>query len=314
MTIYTSNIVIQNFIQNQKKELPSNLRTQKMVSKNEMQFTSVASFAAKNYAIPLISFGSLNKQNLVTQVNKLVEKYSQGENPIIIKIKPDFISKLVGKIETNDSIILGVTGESASGKTFLLKVTENNFVKRNSKKLIALLQGDDFYYDTSQRIRTEGLEAMFKTGFSFDAPEAVELSRIKKVFEGLVNGKTIKVPSYDFSTGERTPNAKTVSPAKFILLDSIFALDKELEPLLTGGIFVKSSQQTMKKRFFERALTERKRTLEAAKLQFMNVTSKAKQHILPKEENADLILNGEADIDTINNFYRDLFAIVSGST
>ncbi|MBE7706764.1 MAG: hypothetical protein E7Z91_05950 [Cyanobacteria bacterium SIG30] len=52
----------------------------------------------------------------------------------------------------------------------------------------------------------------------------------------------------------------------------------------------------MKKRWFKRT-AERNTVGEEAIKQFKDVTGKAKIHILPQEQKADMVLNGLSDID-----------------
>ena len=313
MSVILNNTVVQkyNFSPNikTKQDLPQN---QSAVSANSMQFSSAVSFAQKSSAMPAISFGSLQGIILAKKIDKIIEKYSQGEKPLILSTKSGFSKKIANKIieKPNKPLIVGLTGQSASGKTTLLEQAEKALGGGVSgEKNFTVIKGDDYYNDISEQMKKEGLESMFKSGFSFDVPDAVELPLLRNDIEKLSKGETIKIPSYDFCSCARTPNAKTVSPSKLIVVDSIFALNKKVSGALDVGIFVQSSPKAIEERFFKRAISERGKTPEAAALQFNDVTQKAQEHIVPTAKSADIILSGEAELEKVSEFYKDLAEI-----
>lgn len=276
--------------------------------------SSKSSFAARAAALPSVSFGSLKSILIERSLNNLVEKYSTGNNPVILSVKDGFIKELAQKISsrTKRPTIVGVAGESASGKSTFMSNAISDLEKQNqsSTPLASIIRGDDYYKDTKEQMeKAGGFEGLLKTGFSWDKPDAVDLDKLGNDLSRLSMGNEVKIPKYDFVTSGSTPDAQLVKPSKVIVVDSIFALNSKLKNALDVGVYINATPETIKTRWFERTASRGKVGKEA-ELQFADVTEKAKEHIIPTSNNANIILNGEANIDTIKQFTADLIKAI----
>ena len=274
-------------------------------SHNRINSTPQIALAQKASVMPAISFGSLKEIALAKQFDAIIAKYSKGENPLILNAKDGFSRKIAHRItsEPNKPLIIGVTGQSASGKSTLLDQAK----KAIGEGSYRIIHGDNYYHDTAQkRIDEGGLATMFRKGFSFDKPDAVELDLLNVDLKKLSNGESITKLSYDFCNGARTVLPEKIQPAKIIIVDSIFALNKKVNGALDTGIYVQSSPDVIKERFFKRAIEERNKNPEEAVLQYADVTEKAQEHIVPTAQNAGLILSGEAPLEKSQEFFKDI--------
>ena len=94
-----------------------------------------------------------------------------------------------------------ITGESASGKTVFVDNTIKACIKDKKEGIYTVIRCDDYYKDTSKELKEAGsYEELFKTGFSFDTPAAIDLELMKKHLMDLKRGREIKSPLYNFVT------------------------------------------------------------------------------------------------------------------
>ena len=76
---------------------------------------------------------------------------------------------------------MSIAGESASGKTTLVKNTAKACIKTDTDNAYTVICCDDYYKDASKELTAAGsYEELFKTGFSFDTPDAIDLNLMKE--------------------------------------------------------------------------------------------------------------------------------------
>ena len=114
----------------------------------------------------------------------------------------------------------------------------------------------------------------------------------------LKKGKEIKSPLYDFVTCESNPDGELKKPAKVILTEGLYVLNKEVRDIMDVKVYVFTPIDVIKERWYKRAVL-RGKTGEAADLQFKNVNETAQQYIRPTYQIADCIINGMVDKDYI---------------
>ena len=141
-------------------------------------------------------------------------------------------------------------------------------------------------------------DALFKTGFSFDTPDVIDLNLMREHLLGLKKGETVVSPKYDFVTCVSDPNGDVKKPAKVILTEGLYVLNKELRDIMDVKVYVFTPIDVIKERWYKRAVS-RGKTGEAADLQFKNVNETAQQYIRPTYEISDCIINGMVDKDYI---------------
>ena len=233
-------------------------------------------------------------QIIYENINEVISSDVNNEHPLIIHIKPNFIKNLALKIVNNPSksIIIGVTGESASGKTTLALNTLKACLSEERKGFYTLIACDDYFYDASKKLKEAGsYEALFATGFSLDIPEAVNLDLMREHICSIAQGKTIYSPEHNFVTCVTTFNKKEKKPAKVILTEGLFALNEKLREILDIAIYVHTPAEIIKDRWYKRTAS-RGKVGKAADMAFENVTKEAQKYVRPTMDNADIIVSG----------------------
>lgn len=294
---------------NYTKAKPLKARGQNASIPRDFSISRDAAMTQKAAIMPAISFGSLKEIALARQFDAVLAKYSKGSTPLVLSAKDGFTRQMAHRIiaEPNKPLIIGVTGQSASGKTTLLAQAQKAIGDNNYRTI----REDNYYHDTAQkRIDAGGFINMMKNGHSFDVPESVELDLLSKDLQKLSKGESIPQLHYSFETGARTILPEKIQPAKIIIVDSIFALNEKLTGNLDAGIYVQTPQDLIKERYVKRALEEkRNETAEEALFQLEDVTAKAQEHIVPTAKNASLILSGESPLEQSQEFFRDISKI-----
>ena len=239
--------------------------------------------------------------NIVDTLKEILEEDKKEEQPLFLKVADDFILNISRKVvqEKKKTFLIGITGESASGKTVFVDNTIEAVVRDKKEGIYTVIRQDDYYKDTSKELQEAGsYDALFKTGFSFDTPEVINLALMREHLLGLKKGETIVSPKYDFVTCVSNPQGDIKKPAKVILTEGLYVLNEEVRDIMDVKVYVYTPIEVIKERWYKRAVS-RGKTGEAADLQFKDVNATAQQYIRPTYQIADCIINGMVDKDYI---------------
>lgn len=160
-----------------------------------------------------------------------------------------------------DCILIGVAGGSGSGKTTIA----HNLVKAFSNEEAVLVEQDAYYKEVSDLTIDE------RAKMNYDHPDAIEFSLMKTHLENLKNNIAIERPIYNFKTHSRDEKKIKINPSKIVIVEGIliFAI-KEIRDLFDVKIFVDTDTDEMLLRRIERDISERGRTFESVKEQYLN--------------------------------------------
>ena len=239
--------------------------------------------------------------HIVDTLKEILEEDKKEEQPLFLKVADDFILNIARKVvqEKKKTFLIGITGESASGKTVFVDNTIEAVVRDKKEGIYTVIRQDDYYKDTSKELQDAGsYDALFKTGFSFDTPEVINLALMREHLLGLKKGETIVSPKYDFVTCVSNPQGDIKKPAKVILTEGLYVLNEEVRDIMDVKVYVYTPIEVIKERWYKRAVS-RGKTGEAADLQFKDVNATAQQYIRPTYQIADCIINGMVDKDYI---------------
>ena len=239
--------------------------------------------------------------NIVDTLKEILEEDKKEKQPLFLKVADDFILNIARKVvqEKKKTFLIGITGESASGKTVFVDNTIEAVVRDKKEGIYTVIRQDDYYKDTSKELQDAGsYDALFKTGFSFDTPEVINLALMREHLLGLKKGETIVSPKYDFVTCVSNPQGDIKKPAKVILTEGLYVLNEEVRDIMDVKVYVYTPIEVIKERWYKRAVS-RGKTGEAADLQFKDVNATAQQYIRPTYQIADCIINGMVDKDYI---------------
>ena len=238
---------------------------------------------------------------IVDSLKEILEEDKKQEQPLFLRVADDFILNIARKVvqEKKRTFLIGITGESASGKTVFVDNTIHAVVQDKKEGIYTVIRQDDYYKDTSKELLDAGsYDALFKTGFSFDTPDVINLELMKEHLVALKNLETVVSPRYDFVTCESFPDGEEKRPAKVILTEGLYVLNEGIRDIMDVKVYVFTPLEVIKERWYKRAVS-RGKTGEAADLQFKNVNETAQQYIRPTYQIADCIINGMVDKEYI---------------
>ncbi len=231
---------------------------------------------------------------IVDALKKILEEDKKQEQPLFLQISDNLIMNIARKVvlEKKKTFLIGITGESASGKTVFVDNTIKACVKDKTEGIYTVIRCDDYYKDTSKELKEAGsYEELFKTGFSFDIPDAIDLDLMKSHLIDLKAGKAIISPKYNFVTCESDPNGEIKKPAKVILTEGLYVLNDNVRDVMDVKVYVFTPLEVIKDRWYKRAAS-RGKTGQAADIQFADVNRTAQQYIRPAYPISDAVING----------------------
>lgn len=251
---------------------------------------------------------------ILENIRGVIAKDKKQKQPLILRINEGFIFNIARKAITqkDSTFILSIAGESASGKTTLVKNSAKACIKSENHSIYSVICCDDYYKDASKELQEAGsYEKLFESGFSFDTPDAIDLSLMKEHLIKLKAGEEIYSPLYNFVTCESKKDTVLRKPAKLILNEGLYVLHETLRDIIDVKIYVYTPFEVIKDRWFARA-TSRGKTGLAAQMQFHDVNQTAFRHIRPTMDIADVVINGMTTQEYIEDFIHELIeAIVS---
>jgi len=247
--------------------------------------------------------------SIVDALNKILEEDKKQEQPLFLKISDNLVMDIARKVvqDKKKTFLIGITGESASGKTVFVDNTIKACVKDKKEGIYTVIRCDDYYKDTSKELKEAGsYEELFKTGFSFDTPDAINLSLMQEHLVALKEGMTIKSPRYDFVTCESFPDGEEKTPAKVILTEGLYVLNEGIRDIMDVKVYVFTPLDVIKERWYKRA-KQRGKEGTAADLQFADVNRTAQQYIRPTYQISDAIINGLVSQEYIQEITDKIF-------
>ena len=187
--------------------------------------------------------------------------------------------------------VIGISGGSGSGKTFLTK----KIIETSMTTNIVVIEQDAYYKDLSHMPYEDRIKQ------NFDHPDAIDVDLFET--QQLINGKAIKIPTYDFSNHIRSNKTKEIPYSSIIIVEGIFVLYYlQLRKLYTIKVFIDTSEKVRFQRRMDRDIKERGRTPESVKLQYDSTVSPMhEKYIEPSKDHADLIVQEEYDLKDVIN-------------
>ena len=237
---------------------------------------------------------------------------SGAEKPIFIDVKDDFITRFSKRLISNPDkkIMIGITGESASGKSTICRAIFD-FIK-SLEMPVSILTTDNYFNDISALIKQYGtFDALRDNGYDIDSPESFQLETLKEDLKLLSQGESIYAPEYlPNGTGVSIPKSKFVPSNKIIIIEGIASMFEDVEDIFDIKVYVETDLELRKERFLRRAYTERNQDLENAKKHWEYVLGAGQKYVQPARKYSDIVLNGDTGID----YFRQLLAYINTIT
>ena len=236
---------------------------------------------------------------LYSKFNQILEYDKKSETPIFKSVHPNFIAKFTKRIINNPEkhFLIGISGESASGKTTIC-----NTIKLATERLnmpIEILSADNYFRDISALISKYGsFDKLLESGYDVDSPDNFNLEQLYIDLEQLSKGIDVRIPEYLVNgTGVVVPNAIPKKAKKIIFVEGMATMHGAVSSLFDVKIYVDIEPEIQEKWFLYRAQTSRNQNEENARKQLAYVREASKKYILPKkDEYSDVVINGASSL------------------
>ncbi len=184
--------------------------------------------------------------------------------------------------QTPRPVIVGVAGGSGSGKTTVV----DRIVERLGPDRATCIQHDSYYLDRGD------LPPASREKINFDHPDALETNLLVEHLQQLLNGHSVRVPIYDFSSHVRTTGTVRADPHGVILIEGILILvDARLRDLMDIKVFVDTDADLRVIRRMERDVSSRQRSLESVIRQYLEtVRPMHLEYVEPSKRYADIVI------------------------
>jgi uridine kinase len=178
--------------------------------------------------------------------------------------------------------IVGITGGSASGKTYFLNSLMNSF----DREQMCLISQDNYYRSLHEvPVDENGVH-------NFDLPQAINHKLYAQHILELREGRPVEQVEYAFNNPNAIPKILTFKPAPIIVVEGIFVFYfKEIANLLDLKIFIDAKEHIKFKRRIIRDQVERGYDLTDVLYRWENhVFPTYEQFIKPSRADADIIV------------------------
>jgi len=204
----------------------------------------------------------------------------------------------------NKTIIIGIAGASASGKSLLA----NTIVNELGSDQVVIISEDSYYKDLRHLPLAE------RAKVNFDHPDAFDHNLLCEHLDKLQNGETVDIPVYNHAEHIRSEKTRTVGQHTIIVIEGILLfVDPNLRNRMDIRIYMDTALDICLLRRLKRDIIERHRTIECVVEQYeKTVRPMYLQFIEPSKRYADLIVprGGEnrIAIEMIQAKMRELLA------
>lgn len=200
------------------------------------------------------------------------------------------------------TIIIGIAGASASGKSLLA----NTIVNELGSDQVVVISEDSYYKDHSNIPFEE------RAKINYDHPNSMDHELLFNHLQQLQEGKSVNIPIYNHSLHAREDSTRKIGQHSIIVLEGILLfVDQKLREMMDIRIFMEASLDICLMRRLKRDIKDRGRSLESVLKQYEEtVRPMFLQFIEPTKRYADLIVprggGNRIAIDMIQAKMREL--------
>lgn len=200
------------------------------------------------------------------------------------------------------SIIIGISGASASGKSLLA----NTIVNELGSNQVIVISEDSYYKDHSN------IPFFEREKINYDHPNALDHELLYQHLMQLSAGQAVEVPIYNHSLHVREKKTRTIGPHTITVLEGILLfVEKPLREIMDIRIFMETALDICLIRRLKRDINERGRTIDSVLEQYSEtVRPMYLQFIEPSKRYADIIVprggGNRIAIDMIKAKMREL--------
>lgn len=249
---------------------------------------------------------------LQTKFKQILAYDRKHHTPVFLEVRPDFISKFSKRLINNPKkrLLIGVTGESACGKTTICSQLKQTIY--NLSMPVSIISTDNYFNDISDLIKQYGnFDNLRDNGYDIDSPDSFQLDLLKKDLETISQGNAIKIPEYLLNgTGISVPYSIPVNSKKIIVVEGMAAMYKEVKDIFDIKIYIETKDEERKIRFLKRAV-QRNQDNENALKHWDYVKRAGQKYVKPSKNEADLVFNGNSDLIYFSQILEYIYIITN---
>ena len=250
---------------------------------------------------------------LNSKFNQIFMYDRHSETPIFQSVKDDFLPKFTKRLINNPNkrILIGISGESASGKTTICNTVKQ--VTQQYNMPIEIMSADNYFKDISALIKKYGsFDNLLAAGYDVDSPDNFQMDLLYKDLKKLSEGFDVRIPEYLVNgTGVVVPEAIPKQSKKIIVVEGMATMYGAVADLMDLKIYVDIKPEIQEKWFLYRAQTSRNQNEENARKQLAYVREASKKYILPKKDSSDIIINGASSLDYFVQIIEYIYKITN---
>ncbi|MBQ4114917.1 AAA family ATPase [bacterium] len=235
---------------------------------------------------------------LKTKFGQILEYDNEATQPVFVEVRYDFLQKFSNRLISNPKkkIMIGITGESASGKSTICRSISD--VITHFGMPVTILTTDNYFNDISELILKYGsFDALRDNGYDIDSPQSFQLDILKEDLEKISMGENIYSPEYLINgTGVSIPKAKFVPSNKVVVVEGMASMYDDIKDIFDIKVYVETDINIRRDRFLKRAYTERNQALDEAKKHWEYILGAGEKYVQPSRNEADIILNGDTNL------------------
>lgn len=191
----------------------------------------------------------------------------------------------------NNSRLILIGGGTCCGKTTIARAIGKRIADLKS----VIISHDNYYKDLGH------LSPEARAHVNFDHPDAIDTDYLVRDLKAMLDGASVDIPGYDFSTHRRSEGTVCIANADVVILEGIFALYyPELLELSDLKIYVDTDPDIRLARRMQRDILERGRNVESVLYQYLETVKPSHQAFIePTKKNADVIIPGDREFDKV---------------
>ena len=250
---------------------------------------------------------------LQTKFKQILAFDKKADVPVFIELKNDFISRFTKRLINNPSkrILIGITGESASGKSTMCREITN--IIRNLSLPVSIVTTDNYFKDISELIKKYGsFDALRDNGYDIDSPSSFQLDVLRADLEALAYGKDVKIPEYlPNGTGISIPNSTEIVSNKIIVVEGMATMYDNIRDIFDVKIYIEADNDIRKERFMKRACQERNQDYENALKHWDYILDAGRKYVVPARSMVDMVLDGNCQLPYFSHILEYIHTITN---
>lgn len=202
--------------------------------------------------------------------------------------------------EALDTIVIGISGGSGSGKTCFVRDLTARFCNGE----VCFLHQDNYYKPIEQQKKDkEGIE-------NFDLPDSLYLDKFAEDIQKLKNGETVVLTEYTFNNETTESKEITIKPAKVIIAEGLFLFHhKAIKDQLDLSIIIHADDSNRIIRRIKRDSNERNYPVEDVMYRYENhVMPSYRRYIQPYVTEVNMVINNnksyKGTLDVLSAFIQ----------